>query len=55
VFNTGTKFKVTAFYHGNVIALGQENIRDHSYSIKSEELPTMTNSNASIIIELTEV
>jgi hypothetical protein len=51
----GTKFKVTAFYHGNIIALGQENIRAHSYSIKSEELSTIMNSNVSIIIELTEI
>jgi hypothetical protein len=38
-----------------VIALGQENIRAHSYGVKPEELSGMINSNASLIIELTEV
>lgn len=55
VFNPGSNFKVTGFYTGNVIALGQENIRAHSYGVKPEELVGMINSNASLIIELTEV
>ena len=55
VFSPGSKFKVTGFYMGSVIALGQENIRARSYGVKPEELVGMINSNASLIIELTEV
>lgn len=55
-----TQFKVTNWYHGNVIALGQENIREYSYAVKekdTEMLPIneMMVSDKSLIIELTEI
>ncbi len=60
VFLPGTRFKVTNWYHGTVIALGQANIREHSYSVKEQDddwlpLAEMISSDKSLIIELTEL
>lgn len=60
VFLPGTCFKVTGWYHGHVIALGQPNIRAHSYNVKEQDeewlpLAEMITSDKSLIIELTEV
>lgn len=54
MFHPGLSFNVTNFYNDNVIALGQENIRSNSYSIKPEDMEAMIASNKSIIIELIE-
>jgi ankyrin repeat protein len=60
VFLPETRFKVTNWYHGNVIALGQANIRDHSYGVKEKDddwlsLAEMIQSDKSLIIEITEI
>lgn len=60
VFLPGTRFKVTNWYHGTVIALGQANIREHSYSVKEQDddwlsLAEMIRSDKSLIIEITEL
>ena len=71
LFKPFTKFVVTNLYHGDVICLGQANIREHTFRIKDEKkrwgeseqkvanlhetLDMMLNSNKSMIIELTEV
>jgi len=59
IFLPETCFKVTNWYHGNVIALGQENIRSYSYQVKETDTEMMSmndllQSNKSLIIELTE-
>lgn len=70
IFKPFTKFIVTNLYHGDVICLGQANIREHTFRIKDEKkrwgeseqkvanlhetLDIMLNSNKSMIIELTE-
>jgi ankyrin repeat protein len=70
LFKPFTKFVVTNLYHGDVICLGQANIREHTFRIKDEKkrwgeseqqvanmhetLDMMLNSNKSMIIELTE-
>ncbi len=56
VFLSGTRFIVTALYRGgDCIIFGQENIRDHTYKIKTEDLPDYLTTNRSMVIELTEV
>jgi ankyrin repeat protein/uncharacterized protein YegL len=66
-----TKFKVTNLYHGDIICLGQSNIREHTFQIKSEHtrwgeserkvqnlhetMEMMMSSNKSMIIELEEI
>lgn len=56
IFLPTTKFKVNAWYRGDKICLGQENIREHTFGIKDEEqLRRMTCNNTSLIIELIEV
>jgi hypothetical protein len=60
VFLPYTQFKVTNWYHGNVIALGQENIREHSFLVKEvddEALPLseMIKTDKALIIELKEI
>lgn len=55
LFNPFTKFKVTNWYiGGDVIALGQENVRAYSYTIKDEDKPRYLTTNKSLIIELME-
>lgn len=60
IFLPDTKFEVKKWYHGNVIALGQENIREHSFGVKDydqERLPynALLNSDKSLIIEMHEL
>ena len=55
IFNPLTKFLVKKWYIGDVIALGQSNIRDYSFKIKNEEIHMFLNSNKSLIIELEEI
>jgi len=55
VFSPNSQFKVTNWYMGDVIALGQSNIREKTFGIKDDNLDRMINSNASLIIELTEL
>jgi len=60
VFLPSTRFQVSNWYHGDVIALGQENVREHSYGIDEvspSERPSMQemiHSDRRLIIELTE-
>ena len=60
IFLPNTKFKVTNWYHADVIALGQENIREHSFGVKEIDSERMNmeqliQSDKSIIIELAEM
>lgn len=55
IFKPNTKFIVTAWYRGDVIALGQPNIREHTFGIKDVDIDIMMNSNKSMIIELQEI
>eukprot|EP00049_Salpingoeca_infusionum_P009376 m.156291 g.156291 ORF g.156291 m.156291 type:complete len:1488 (+) comp14320_c0_seq1:324-4787(+) len=56
----GTRFKVTKWYHGCEIALGQANVREHSYLVEKRSTSSrlgyerMLSSQKSLIIELTE-
>eukprot|EP01060_Flectonema_neradi_P009626 TRINITY_DN16854_c0_g1_i1.p1 TRINITY_DN16854_c0_g1~~TRINITY_DN16854_c0_g1_i1.p1 ORF type:complete len:1402 (+),score=282.26 TRINITY_DN16854_c0_g1_i1:59-4264(+) len=59
LFLPGTTFTVTNWYHGDIIALGQENIREHSFGVKEKDderapLSQLMASDKSLIIELTE-
>jgi hypothetical protein len=54
-----TVFCVTNWYHGDVIALGQANIRQHTFGVKEVDqerqcLAQLTESDKSLIIEITE-
>eukprot|EP01084_Bolivina_argentea_P077281 140150_1 len=56
IFKRNTKFKVTQWYRGDVICLGQENIRKNTFGIEfNEEMNKYLNSNKSLIIELEEI
>lgn len=60
VFLPCTKFRVTNWYHGDEIALGQRNIREHTFGIKETDqermnLDQMLDSEKSLIIEITEL
>jgi len=61
VFSPFTEFKVTNWYHGDVTALGQANIREHTFKVKDEETTSRMNTQAmlksdrSLIIELEEL
>lgn len=60
MFAPYTRFKVTNWYHGDVFALGQANIREHTFKVhhKDDErmiMADMIESNKSLIIELTEL
>ena len=55
LFLPNTSFRVTHWYRGDVICLGQENIREHTFKIKEEDLPAMISSNKGLIIELEEM
>ena len=54
IFKPNTKFTVTNLYRGDVICLGQANIREHTFKIKDEEIDKMLNSDKSLIVELSE-
>jgi len=60
IFLPNTGFRVTNWYHGDVIALGQENIREHTFKVKefdNERLcfQKMLESDKALIIELTQI
>lgn len=55
LFLPNSKFKVTNWYVGSVIALGQENIRESAFKIKDEDISKYENSNENLLIELTEL
>lgn len=50
-----TQFKVTNWYRGDVIALGQANIREYTFKLKDEEKIQMMHTNKSLIIEIEEI
>ena len=53
IFAPNTKFIVKNWYMGDVIALGQSNIRESTFKIK--DIDKMINSNDSLIIELEQL
>jgi len=55
IFRPYTRFKVTNWYHGDVIALGQANIRKHTFAIRADTIEFMMDSKKSLIIELQEI
>lgn len=55
MFLPGTKFRVTNWYRGDPICLGQKNIRTFTFSIKPEDLDQYIDTQKSMIIELEEV
>ena len=61
IFLPSARFRVTNWYHGDVIALGQENIREHSFGVREHDtterldLNAMIHSDRSLIIELTQL
>ncbi|XWV24722.1 hypothetical protein QJ856_gp1061 [Tupanvirus deep ocean] len=55
IFLPNTKFRVNAWYMGDIIALGQANIRNSTFKIKPDDLDRMIKSNSSLIIELEEI
>ena len=55
MFKPNSKFKVIAFYRGDVLCLGQANIRQHTFGVKAEDMEKMLNSNNALIIELEEL
>jgi len=55
VFMPGSRFKITGLYRGgDNIVLGQENVRQHTYGIKDDELGDYMTGNRVMVIELTE-
>lgn len=55
VFPINTRFRVVKWYRGDVICLGQANIREHTFKIKDEDLPRYLTTNAALIIEMVEL
>lgn len=61
IFLPHTRFRVKSWYHGgDVICLGQENIREHTFKIKERDdermnLEQVIQSDKSIVIELIEI
>ena len=55
VFPPSTKFKVEKWYRGNVIALGQSNIRDHTFGLTEEQQKVIANNTKPLIIEMHEL
>lgn len=54
LFLPNTKFRVKNWYMGDVICLGQANIREHTFKIKPENMEKMLTTNSALIIELVE-
>ena len=50
----GKRYSVTNWYRGDVIALGQSNIREHTFGIKKDDLEKMIFNNKPLIIEIDE-
>jgi ankyrin repeat protein/uncharacterized protein YegL len=56
IYSGRVRFVVAAWYKGNIIALGQKNIRATAYAIKPEEMEQYEgNKVKSLIIELIEI
>lgn len=55
IFAPGSRWKVTNWYRGDVICLGQANIRQHTFRIKEEELNRYQTTNAALIIECDQI
>ncbi len=55
IFKPRSKFVVAKWYHGDIIALGQANIREHTFGVKDCDVDSLRNSNKSLIIELVEI
>ena len=55
LFLPTTKFVVAKWYRGDVIALGQPNIRDHTFGLTEEQMNTLCTNTKPLIIELHEV
>jgi hypothetical protein len=55
LFPPNTRFRVIAWYRGDVICLGQANIRQHTFGIKPEEREKYLSTNAALIIEMREL
>jgi hypothetical protein len=59
LFLPNTVFRVTNWYHGDIIALGQANIRAHTFGVKERDeermpLAQLMESDKALIIELAE-
>jgi len=54
MFLPGTEFTVVDHYVGNVIALGQANIRKNTYGAKEKDYEKAMNSELCLIVELEE-
>jgi hypothetical protein len=54
VFVPGTKFVMRMWYRGDVIALGQPNIREHTFGLNDEQRATYAAGKKPLIIELHE-
>ena len=55
LFSPNTRFKVVNWYYGDVICLGQANIRQHTFGIKEPDRDGMMSGNRSMIIEMEEL
>lgn len=55
VFRPGTKFRVVNWYRGDVICLGQANIRQHTFGVDDELKPRMASTDAALIVEIAEL
>lgn len=54
IFQPGVKFIVSNWYIGDVIALGQANIREHTFGITPDQYQMWAKSVKPLIIELIE-
>lgn len=55
IFPPGTRFRVIHWYRGNPIALGQANIREHTFGLEEEDIARYAENQKSLIIELEEI
>jgi len=55
LFLPRTKFRVNNWYRGDVFALGQPNIREHTFSLEDEDIERLRHSERAMIIELVEI
>ena len=55
LFSPNTRFKVLSWFYGDVICLGQANIRQHTFGIKEPDRDGMMSGNRSMIIEMEEI
>ncbi len=57
LFPRDTRFRVVAWYRGDVVCLGQSNIREHTFRIKDPEEMNryMNNNKISLIIKIEEI